>query len=559
MNNNLASEVFYDAVTNVHVHGCHNTTVCESSGRPVKDEAARRRIFEKILTLFGLQFGSFAKPEPPFTGFPGQLAPTPAPTFALDLNFTSLAPTKAPVEVIFNEEVPINVFLTGVPRDQNMTNSELITFESLMFDLMGPRLATVNVETLQVITTAQNPSPESAPESVFEGVIVGGGEEIGILQVVLNVTISYTEKPEVVRDWSIYLKAWVESFGTTMVEVFTSPKHPQHPDTTSKFWDRLKKVSATNVEPKDYSPTGTPTSSPTYWIVDPAPASNTYIIVGSVSAVVLVICVFCACFCMKLRKFRQMQAKIKLKQSMVYGEDDEEAFLQPERSRHVAFLPTPMQANDEDIESESSASSSDDSSSGSSGSSSDSSSDSSGDSSDSSSDSSSEEEENDTFVSEAESTSQTISTGVFTNDDLSKDVTSAPQSALGPMDSHSVGDEEESAYLSGISGPSASRASQSTRSIREEFDEIVERVLANDPSFRQVALDSRDLEGHHHSCEDLWDALASNSYVDRLSLRDTGFNDDDAAALCLALADNTAITHIWLGYNDITTEGAECE
>jgi len=331
-----------------------------------------------------------------------------------------------------------------------------------------------------------------------------------------------------------------------MVEVYTSPKHPQHPDTTSKFWDRLKKVSATNVEPKDYSPTGTPTSSPTYWVVPEAPASNTYIIVGSVSAVVLVICTFCACFCMKLRKFRRIQANIKLKQSMVYG-DDEEAFLQPERARQVGFMPMPMSmhANDEDIKSESSESSSDDSSSGSSNSSGNSSGSSSG-------------EENDTYVSEAESTSQTISTGVFTNDDLSKP--SAPQSALGPMDSHSNVDDEGSGMYSGPSG-TASRASHSTRSRdgREEFDEIVERVLANDPSFRQVALDSRDLEGHHHSCEDLWNALTNNSYVDRLSLRDTGFNDDDAAALSLALTDNTAITHIWLGYNDITTEGAECK
>lgn len=49
-----------------------------------------------------------------------------------------------------------------------------------------------------------------------------------VLEVLLNVTLSYNPPPpDGWRDWSIYLKSWIESFGNTLVDIFTSPKNPQ--------------------------------------------------------------------------------------------------------------------------------------------------------------------------------------------------------------------------------------------------------------------------------------------------------------------------------------------
>ena len=94
----------------------------------------------------------------------------------------------------------------------------------------------------------------------------------------------------------------------------------------------------------------------------------------------------------------------------------------------------------------------------------------------------------------------------------------------------------------------------------KQFDEIVERVLANDPSFKQVVLDNRkQIIGNQHGSETLWNALVGNNYVERLSLRSCSITDEEAASLSLALVDNTTITHVWLGDNDITSEGVECE
>jgi hypothetical protein len=93
-----------------------------------------------------------------------------------------------------------------------------------------------------------------------------------------------------------------------------------------------------------------------------------------------------------------------------------------------------------------------------------------------------------------------------------------------------------------------------------EFDEIVERVLANDRSLREVVLDDRtQIAGHKHESESLWDALADNHYVESLSLRRCNINDEELSSLSLALMDNKSITHLWLGYNHITSEGVECE
>ena len=93
-----------------------------------------------------------------------------------------------------------------------------------------------------------------------------------------------------------------------------------------------------------------------------------------------------------------------------------------------------------------------------------------------------------------------------------------------------------------------------------QFDDIVERVLADDPTLKHVVLDGRtQIAGHDYTSEELWNALVSNNHVKHLSLRECNMVDEDAASLSLALGDNTSITHIWLGDNEITSEGVECE
>jgi len=93
-----------------------------------------------------------------------------------------------------------------------------------------------------------------------------------------------------------------------------------------------------------------------------------------------------------------------------------------------------------------------------------------------------------------------------------------------------------------------------------QFDEMVERIMINDPTLTEIVLDDRKrVQGHHHHSHTLWNALCGNTFVTRLSLRCCNINDKEAASLSLALVDNTCITHIWLGDNDITDEGVECE
>jgi hypothetical protein len=93
-----------------------------------------------------------------------------------------------------------------------------------------------------------------------------------------------------------------------------------------------------------------------------------------------------------------------------------------------------------------------------------------------------------------------------------------------------------------------------------QFDEMVERIMINDPTLTEIVLDDRKrVQGHHHHSHTLWNALCGNTFVTRLSLRCCNINDQEAESLSLALVDNTCITHVWLGDNDITDEGVECE
>jgi hypothetical protein len=103
---------------------------------------SRLRNFEKVLSTFGLQFGSHATAESPFKGFPGQPPPTPPPT-VISPGANTVSPTSSPTAPIETVVAQVNVFLTGVTPDVNMTGEELRIFDDLMNDLLVPRLSTV--------------------------------------------------------------------------------------------------------------------------------------------------------------------------------------------------------------------------------------------------------------------------------------------------------------------------------------------------------------------------------------------------------------------------------
>ena len=102
----------------------------------------------------------------------------------------------------------------------------------------------------------------------------------------------------------------------------------------------------------------------------------------------------------------------------------------------------------------------------------------------------------------------------------------------------------------------AGRSSSDDGSDDESLSSIVERINSNDPSLTQLLLDNRHL-GCSHETENLFDALSKNTYVNKISLRNNEIDDRLIAALSLALADNTAISHVFLSDNVITSEGCE--
>jgi hypothetical protein len=99
---------------------------------------ARVRNFEKTLSVLNLQFTSIAKAEPPFKTFPGQVPPTKPPV----VDAATKPPTGSPISTIENVIVPVRMYLTGVPPETNMTSSELKVFDTLMLELLIPRLKT---------------------------------------------------------------------------------------------------------------------------------------------------------------------------------------------------------------------------------------------------------------------------------------------------------------------------------------------------------------------------------------------------------------------------------
>lgn len=91
----------------------------------------------------------------------------------------------------------------------------------------------------------------------------------------------------------------------------------------------------------------------------------------------------------------------------------------------------------------------------------------------------------------------------------------------------------------------------------DQFDRLVEKVRANDPSFKDIVLLKTSLIGNLYGSEELWNALVGNTFIKHLSIRGCNMTDEEAASLSIALMDNKSISHIWLGYNDITSEGVE--
>jgi len=593
VNEDLVGTDFFAAVTRIHLLGCHEDGC---SDRSITDMDDRLRSFEKVMALLGLQFGSHAEAEPPFVAFPGQQQPTPPPTvIGNQLDSMSDQPTPAPIVLTETLIVPINVFLTGVPDGVNMTNDEQKIYEGLMYDMLVPRLNTVNVKVVDVVTDYQIPNPEDyEADSSFESDAIMIGDPKPVLQVITNVTISYgPPPPEGMRDWSVYVKSWVESFGNTLVEIFTSPKHIQHPQTTSKFWDDLSDVSASNIDWPNTEPTTSPTPEPEPIIIYPDNSANTYIIAGVASGVGLAICAFCVCFCIKLKQFRKLQAEQREKRLRWY--DDEEDGYQPQgpEDKHVVDpflqnLPTAMgeplekvtEGSDDDDDSSVSSSSSDDSATNTAGTQDDLPQDESVFVSEAPSQSvyseydeppsETYEEEQSNYVEEEESNYEEESyaeSAAISQDpssmfsvEQSEAASSAHLKQSRRLSVQSMGFEashftnlEASYYDKSM----MSLAPLSADEQMDQLDDIVERLLADDPLLKHVVLDKSLLNGHDYTSEDLWNAIASNTQVERLSLRNCGMMDEDSSSLSLALGENTGITHVWLSDNDITSEGVE--
>ena len=88
------------------------------------------------------------------------------------------------------------------------------------------------------------------------------------------------------------------------------------------------------------------------------------------------------------------------------------------------------------------------------------------------------------------------------------------------------------------------------------LDEILERVQTNDPTLTEVLLDNRQL-GTSNETELLFDYLAQNTVVRKISLINNDIEDTLVASLSLALTDNTTIEEVILSDNQITSEGCE--
>jgi hypothetical protein len=463
----------------------------------------------------------------------------------------------------------------------------------------------LSVDVTAVKTVQQKPDSDFVADSNFNSQV--NSDDKSVLEIVLNVTLSYyPPEPDGWRDWSIYLKSWIESFGNTLVDIFTSPKNPQHPETNSKFWDDLSDVSAANVPDGGLIPKEIPTPPPTYIVYPEQSAANKAIMGLGVGVGVLAFIIFICGGCYLHRKLKQDSTKRKKEKY-----DDAASYefskmssydSRSRRSRRTRSTRSEVRTRStrnaaeynrraykkllEGIQEESESDSSSDSSS------SESSSDSSEASSSSSSSSSSEEpvrarksflkithqeppspasaRSRATTMSKSDNksyASENKSYASYASDNKSYASDNKSYASYGNK-SDASDNKSYASYASGNSYASdnkshasypdnASQATNSTDVDAEEYINVVNRAATNDPTLRIIALDNKKSIGHNDDGEQLWSALVNNQFVECLSLRNSNVDDGQISALSIALMDNRSISRLWLENNVITSEGAE--
>ena len=94
-----------------------------------------------------------------------------------------------------------------------------------------------------------------------------------------------------------------------------------------------------------------------------------------------------------------------------------------------------------------------------------------------------------------------------------------------------------------------------------EIDEVVqlmERVRNNDPTLTELDLCSMNI-GLREDALSVFDALAGNTYIDKLDLSMNEIDDDCISSISLALLENMGVRILNLANNTIHSEGAECK
>ena len=487
-----------------------------------------------------------------------------------------VAPTLAPTlkmssSILYDDATPqnittqVNIYLTGVPPNNSnnniLTNEELSIFESLLFNLTSSRLQTVNVTIYDVVVDEQIYNPQyfdyDVTQSPFETTTTTGGEgggEPSVLQLVTNITFNYTPPPpEGYRDPSIYLTRWIESFGTTMVDIFTNTKHPLHPPNDVEYFKSITDVSATNVVPPNTDPTMSPTMSPTYL---GAPEYKRPLVIGLASSgVIIVVVFFVVAFWMKQQRLRTQRTH----------NDD----MLPEKTMEVSEegggggkSPLRYDYNDDDILLRSSPSQR------------------------RVSRGSSYNNTTNNINSTRSSSSRPVMNRMFdanytmeeiseNNDNNSENNTS--QQSHGGGGGGGVTWQEDDNTTTPTPPPTTRYNHQNAAAVvaattlmqqqshpqhldHQSYDGIVNDVMANNPNLTKVVLDNqRQIGGitNNDGGEALWQALTTNRYVTLLSLQNSNITDDQIGALALALSDNSSITHLLLQHNHITSEGVE--
>ena len=425
----------------------------------------------------------------------------------------------------------VNIYLTGVVvpsnnndnnNNNNQDNSMMMTtqqqqvFETLFYTILQSRLATVDVNITKVVVDTQIVDSLFDADSPFEsqqnkladdnnnngvgGGAVGGESSLPVLQLLTNVTLTYSNPPpEGWRDWSIYLTSWIESFGPTMVDIFTDPKNDLYPN--ESFFNTISDVSAENVAPPNTDPTASPTMAPTYL---GAPEYKQPLVAGLASTgVIVVVLFFTGALWYKRRRIMMTRThnipdKDKLDDSSLDDDDEEEnsssSSPSPDDVMLAPPLPsTPHRSNRGEM---------------------------------------SHRRSNNSYQDGRRSSSENIETSRMM---LLEETQPTPRQAAAALGVGAVPhDELQDA----------------------QYDEIVAAVTTNNPNYSQVILDNKRQIGNDGG-EALWQALTTNKYVKLLSLQNSNITDEQMTALALALDGNTSISHLSLQNNNITSEGVE--